>query len=164
MTETTTTPKALQKLEQLVERGKQGKQDAAAKIERYLVEHPELYEAVGNLTAEVKEQLITHIAQEPYARIALTHHISALKTKISGEQPFDAVEGLLIDEVIISYLLLRASDLFLIKHRAYATSTDMRRNAQYSARFTRACTALARYRKMGLTIQINVGAQQVNLA
>ena len=163
MTETTTIPKALQKLEQLVERGKQGEQDAAAKIEHYLVAHPELYEAVDNLTSEVKDQLINHIAQEPYARVALTHHISALKTRI-GEQSTDAVEGLLIDEVIISYLLLRASDLFLIKHRAYATSTDMRRNAQYSARFTRACTALARDRKMGLTIQINVGAQQVNLA
>lgn len=92
------------------------------------------------------------------------HHTNALKAKLVGTDNLDPLESLLVDEVVIAYMLLRASDLLMIRHQHHLTTTDTRKNSQYSARFTRACTALARYRKMGPTIQINVGAQQVNMA
>jgi hypothetical protein len=98
--------------------------------------------------------------------MALSHHVEALKTKLIGNHPIDPLEGLLIDEVVISYMLLRASDLMTIRHQHHLTATDARKNAQFNTRFTRACTALARYRKMDLSIHINLRAEQqvVNMA
>jgi hypothetical protein len=92
--------------------------------------------------------------------MALSHHVEALKTKLVGNHPIDPLESLLIDEVVISYMLLRQSDLMMVRHQHHLTATDTRKNSQHSARFTRACTALAKYRKLDLSIHINLKAEQ----
>lgn len=153
-------PKDIKKLEHLVERGKNGEKEIAASIQEYLQENPEIFDAVGNLTSEVKEQIIQHTTYDNYSRMVLSHHVEALKTKLIGNNPIDPLESLLIDEVVIAYMLLRASDLMMARHQHHLTATDTRKNSQYSSRFTRACTALARYRKMDLSIHINLKAEQ----
>ncbi len=124
MSESQATSKELQKLERLVARGKNGEHKIAGCIQQYLVANPELYEVVGNVSSEVKEQIITHIAQDQYSRVALTHHVEALKAKLCGDSLLDPLESLLVDEVVISYMLLRASDLVMIRHQNHLTATD----------------------------------------
>lgn len=156
----TTTPKEVQRLENIVAKGKNGEREIAISIQEYLQDNPEIYEAVGNLTSEVKEQIINHTVYDDYSKMALSHHVEALKVKLVGDQPLDVLESLLVDEVIIAYMLLRASDLMMVRHQHHLTGTDARKNSQYSTRFTRACGSLAKYRKMSPSIHINLKSEK----
>jgi hypothetical protein len=145
---------------------KPAKKDVAA-LRRFLREHPELWAYVGDLA----EQAILHLIEAMGAKPAMTE---SLKTgykeviKGLGLTTSPPLERLLIQQVVMAWLRLAYVEY------QYTSITDgdqlirrvdhwERRLNAAQRRFLRACSTLARIRKLNLPpIQVNIGQNQIN--
>ena len=145
---------------------KPAKKDVKA-LRNFLREHPELWAFVGDLT----EQAILHLIEKTQGKPGLKE---SLKTgyrqlqKELGMETSPPLERLLIQQVVMAWLRLSYVEYWYTDNTEggelirRVDHWDRRLNAA-QRRFLRACSTLARIRKMNLPpIQVNIGRNQIN--
>jgi len=144
-----------------------------ALLRRAVREHPVLWDVAGDLAKTARDKIIKELSKSPFIREAVGAYKDHMRNEL-GHESAPMLEKLLIDQVVICWLRLyhvellysyvRSTALVTLEHGAYWE----RRLSAAQRRFLRACTTLSRIRKMtGRTpelMQVNIGAQQVNVA
>lgn len=135
-----------------------------------LREHPQLWRVISDLGWHAEQRLIDNLNMPKSAREALRVGLEALKRDL-GTETAAPLERLLIDQIALSWLQLRVVE---IKH-GLNTSRPIgipqadqwdRTLAAAQRRHLRAIESLARVRRLlgPAAVQVNIGAQQVNVA
>lgn len=144
-----------------------------ARLRWALRKAPVVAEIVGNLVTDVREKIITGLTTSRFTNECVKAYVEHIANDL-GHKSAPMLEKLLIDQVVICWLRLYHIDLIYSQAQLGGWMTiDQaafyeRRLSAAQSRFLRACTTLARIRKMaGRTpelMQLNIGAQQVNVA
>ncbi len=139
-------------------------------LRKYLTEHPEVWRVLGDLSEFAYSRLVdATVGDQVGLRESLKAGRLALREEL-GYQEASALERLLIDQIVLCWLRLN--------HVEFSYTAMLRRDTPLSIgdywdrklsaaqrRYLRACETLARVRKLRLpSLQINVGAKQVNVA
>ena len=135
-----------------------------------LEQNPGLWRSVGNVAVRTQHALIQSGAMSSAIRESLKCGIRQLEKEL--RQPGDgALEALLIDQVILSWLRLNFIEhaYTLALKGSFEQSTGEFWDghlAQAQARYLRACEMLARIRKLARpgALQVNIGDRQINVA
>jgi len=130
-------------------------------------------EVYGDLATHVREEIITELTNSRFTWESVRAWVNHIRNEL-GDESAPMLERLLIEQVATCWLRLCQVELTWSKirsHRSVTLAQGAYWNRQLSAaqhRFLRACTTLARVRKMaGRTpelMQVNIGAQQLNVA
>lgn len=138
----------------------------------HLSKSPELFKQVFNLSAAVRNSLITAIAPKPVMKTALTSNVKNMRGELGYDQA-PIIEQMLIDSIVLAWLryqwvehqvteLIGSDSTFELSRHWDRKLTEAQR------RYLRAVEALARVRKMALpALQVNINTengQQVNIA
>ncbi len=144
-----------------------------ALLRRAMREHPVLWDITGDLAKLAREEIITNLTKSAFGRESVRAYVKHVRSEL-GRQSAPMLEKLLMDQVLICWLRLYGTEISYSGIRSSGRLTlDQgahweRRLSAAQRRFLRACTTLARIRKMaGRTpelMQVNIGAQQVNIA
>lgn len=144
-----------------------------AALRRVLREAPVLAEIAGDLAKAAREEIVTGLTTSAFTNESVTAYVDHIANEL-GHKSAPMLEKLLIDQVVICWLRLYQIDMTYSQIRSGGGVTlDQgayyeRRLSAAQRRFLRACTTLARIRKMaGRTpelMQLNIGAQQLNVA
>ena len=144
-----------------------------ALLRRVLYEAPVLSEIAGDLAKKARNAIISELTTSACTRESTQAYVKYIRNKL-GYDSAPMLEELLIEQVIISWLRLYGTEISYSQIRSAGRLTlsqadyDERRLSAAQRRFLQACTTLARIRKMGgrrpELMQLNIGAQQVNVA
>ena len=144
-----------------------------ALLRTYLYGAPLLSSIAGDLAKSARNAIISGLTTSACRRESTEAYVTYIRNEL-GHDSAPMLEKLLIDQVITSWLRVYDIELTYSRIRSKGSvSLHVRAywDRQLSAaqrRFLRACTTLARIRKMaGRTpelMQLNIGAQQVNVA
>lgn len=144
-----------------------------ALLRRIYREAPVLAERAGNLAKLATSIIITELTTSACARESTQVYLKYIRNEL-GYDSAPMLEKLLIEQVVICWLRLYEMEMIYSQIRSGGPvmldqgSYYERRLSAAQRRFLRACTTLARIRKMaGRTpelMQLNIGAQQVNVA
>lgn len=144
-----------------------------SRLRRALRKAPVVAEIVGDLSKDAREEIITGLKTSTFTKESVGAYVDHIANEL-GYESAPMLERLLIDQVVICWLRLYQIDMAYSQIRSGGWLTiDQgvyyeRRLSAAQRRFLRACTTLARIRKMaGRTpelMQLNIGAQQVNVA
>jgi hypothetical protein len=139
-------------------------------VRKMLTETPNLWREVGDLAKLSMVAVLGDSGLNRDKRIMIETGIDDRK-KDFGYKDAPALEKLLIDEIIVCWVVLQEA------HMGYASAQRQgpglpeadyweRRVNAAQARFLRGCETLARVRKLSRpsAMQVNIGAQQVNVA
>jgi hypothetical protein len=151
----------------LLGRAQAGDPRALAEVEQDLDRQPESWGLIARL-AGAEERLIAALAgDDALLAAALRRHLATLREELGGPAAAP-LERLLAERIACCWLALQEADRRAL-HReglslAQATYYD-RRLDRAQRRYLAAIKALAVVRRLGLpAVQLNVAAQQVNLA
>lgn len=150
-----------------VEKPKQGDMNAL----RIMLENtPGLWRAVGDLAQYSMRVVIAGRWLSPSMRVSIDVGIRDIKQDM-GYEDAPALEKMLIDQVIVSWLQLQKTQVNYESVMRNGTSIPNagyweRRLSASHMRYLRACETLARVRKLSRpsAMQVNIGARQVNVA
>jgi len=144
-----------------------------ALLRRAMREHPVLWDIAGDLAKAAREEIITNLTKSAYTRESVRAYVKHVRNEL-GRESAPMLEKLLMDQVVICWLRLYDIEIIYSQIRSSGPVTlDVgayyeHRLSAAQRRFLRACTTLSRIRKMaGRTpelMQLNIGAQQVNVA
>jgi len=165
-------PKSFSTLEALLKRVNTDKpkpKDVRA-FRALLDQNPGLWRSVGNVAVQTQHALIQSGTLSAAVRESLKYGIRQLEEEL--RQPGDgALEALLIDQVILSWLRLNfieSAYTHALKERFEQSTGEFWDGhlAQAQARYLRACEMLARIRKLARpgALQVNIGDRQINVA
>ena len=139
-------------------------------LRKTLTEMPSLWRAAGDLANLSIKMALEGGWLKSGVRISVETGIDDLK-KDFGYKDAPAIEKLLIEQIIVCWVLLQKSQMqYAVAQRRGPALPDAdyweRRVSAANTRFLRASETLARVRKLsGLgVVQVNIGAQQVNVA
>jgi len=132
-------------------------------LQKYMDKHPQLSDITINMTGEIKNKLLFYISNADNNKQneiqdeleQLTRHLENLSEKPT------ILYRLLYEEVLISYLMLRCSDVMYSRHHGSLTSMSLRRSDAAQTRFLRALKALANIQKIPQFLNVNLGTQQI---
>jgi len=151
----------------LIRRAEAGDAAALAEVREKL---PRTWEAYADLVRHAEGAFLTLAAGEnALLRAALTGRLSQLRAELAGPSP-SPVERLLVERVVLCWLAMYYEDAQDAQQGAKAPSWPASLNRQRRAevaqrRFLAAVRTLETVRRLaGPVIQVNVGAQQVNVA
>ena len=133
-----------------------------SEVQKYVDTHPELHHHTRTLTNEIKEKLIFYIAngerdKEEHIRSELEgirSHIDA-----SNEQG-NVLFSLLAEEIALSYLMMRQSDVSQARHHPHLSAQALRRADTAHVRLMRSIRTLASIQKLTPFINVNIGGHQ----
>lgn len=98
-------------LNELVVRANAGDRSALVELRSFLDDHPEVHEAVGNLTRRAEAAWLDLLAADnALVRESVQRELTRLKADLTGEHPA-TLEKLLTDEIAICYLAQRHAQL-----------------------------------------------------
>jgi len=129
---------------------------------------PEAWRVVGDLASQVRLGLVLELNRPASSRESIEHGMRALGQAL-GYNEGPALERLLIDQVVLCWLRMylmegwysqrqeQGGPLAVMEHAEKVLSATQRR-------YLRAIETLARVRKLHITLQINVGEKQINIA
>lgn len=137
-------------------------------LEEAMRDVPELAERLGNLMALVQSELIQKIVSGRSSQVAIAEKLNQQRVEF-GYDESPIWERLIIDNILNCWLRLLWVEYQLGSFMGKPSVRfkeiqhwEQRLNAA-QRRFLRACTSLARIRKMDLPpLQINIAQQQVN--
>lgn len=154
------------RLMKAVDKKRPDKKDVAALI-LALRQNPELWRSLGDMANNAATHLIDTMQAPQSLKLSLQQGWKYLQAELGAESA-TALEKLLIQQVVISWLRLNLVEYsYTTIHQESITLArgdywERRLNAA-QRRFLRACSTLARVRKMDLPpIQVNIAQQQVN--
>ncbi len=142
-------------------------------LRRLLDEKPEIWRSTGTMARRALDNILrTYFQSSLYARETTERRLAELR----GQLGYDAappLEKLLIEQVLVCYLNLYVIEINTAGKLCGSHTTEAglywdKRLTGAQRRFSRACAALARVRRLKLpAVQINVaaeGGQQINVA
>ena len=139
-------------------------------VRKMLTETPNLWREVGDLAKLSMVAVLADSGLNRDKRILIETGIDDRK-KDFGYKDAPAIEKLLIEQIIVCWVLLqKAQVLYAVAQQPGVALPEAdyweRRVSAANTRFLRASETLARVRKLsGLgVVQVNIGAQQVNVA
>jgi hypothetical protein len=164
--------KALQKQEtpdilSLIRRAETGDQAAMTDLRPLINQAPGAWEMAGNLAIRAENSLVNVAAgNDEILRDALRRKLAALKHELGGGTP---LEKLLVERVVACWLHVYYIDALhamrmnnvILQESEYFQRLQERANRQYLL----AIRTLAQVRRLlAPAVQVNIGAQQVNVA
>lgn len=91
-------------LEDLVARANKGDRSALGRLRRFLDQHPEIHETIGDLTRRAEGAwLDLVVGDDVLARESVQRELAGMKAKLTGAHP-TVMEKLLADEITVCYL------------------------------------------------------------
>jgi hypothetical protein len=137
-------------------------------LQQALAALPGFWAQLQDLTKRIEDLLISTVSKDPIIDTALRQANVELRQAL-GYAGAPALEQLLIDQVIVTRLRLQHAELLagqVIKERGAGEAQQLVDQALNGAqaRHLRAIESLARVRKLGITLQVNIatnGGQQV---
>jgi hypothetical protein len=164
--------KALQRREApdiltLVRRAEAGDKGAMTALRPRINRTPGAWEMAGNLAIKAETTLVNVAAgQDEMLREALTRKLAMLKEELAGGTP---LERLLGERVVACWLQVYYTDALYAKRLNDATWAEseyfQRRQERAHRLYLSAIRTLAQVRRLLVpAVQVNIGAQQVNVA
>ena len=140
---------------------------AKADLERlatHLAKHPEEAARLGNLVNQVEVQLIDKFKHSKLQWLTLSDYTLEMRAKM-GYKDASFIERGLIDHVVLCWLRLHTCELEY-EQCTKGVSLPMalyweKKLSAHQRRYLRAVETLARIRKLGISVQINIGDKQV---
>lgn len=142
-------------------------------LRKVLRENDVFRELYGDLARDARHKIIREVTKSRFTWESVRAWVNHIRGEL-GYESAPMLEKLLIEEVVIRWLRLYERELTYSRIRSHGAMTRVQQaywDRQLSAaqhRFLRACTTLARIRKMTRRtpelMQLNIGAQQLNVA
>ena len=84
-----------------------------AEVQRYLDTHPALPQYTRNLTHEIQDKILFHLANGDKAQEAqIREEVNGIRAQIDAlHEPGNVLFSLLGEEIVLSYLMLRQCDI-----------------------------------------------------
>jgi hypothetical protein len=135
-----------------------------AEVQRYLDSHPALPQYTRNLTHEIKEKIIFHLANGDTAQAAqIRGEVEALQAHIApAHEPGNMLMTLLAEEITLSYLMMRQCDISHARNYGQTSTQALRRADSAHVRLMRTIRTLASIQKLTPFINVNLGQQIVH--
>ena len=159
------TPEAVQTL---LQKAEQGDRTVLPALRAYMDLAPGVWAQRGDLAQVMQQTLIGLVArnnlvvQENVAR-----KCAALTQELAGPAP-SPVERLLVERVVLCWLHLHYAEALRLQLKEVTFQQEefhQRRMSKMQARYLAAIRTLAQVRRLGApAMQVNIGAQQVNVA
>jgi hypothetical protein len=145
------TPEGLGRLQQLLDRTRQGDASALPALGMALEAHPELWQQYGDLAAQAEAAWIELISgPDLFLRDSLYRKMGQLRTELSGPSP-TPLERLLVSRVVACWLQVHYSDTIAAQLRDAGPArhtTAIRRQSWAQQRYLQAIRSLATVRKL----------------
>src|SRR5215510_9978208 len=132
-----------------------------AEVQRYLDTHPALPQYTRNLTNEIQEKIIFHLAHGDSTQQAqIRGEVEALQAHIAtANEPGNILIALLGEELVLGYLMLRQCDVSSSRSYGQTSTQALRRADTAHVRFMRTIRTLASIQRLPL-INISIGGTQ----
>ena len=151
----------------LVLRAEKGDQRALATVRVIFDESPGYWEAFGNLTTMAENVLVKAVAGDAALfQEAIRRQVETLKADLAGPTP-SPLERLLIKRVAVCWLQMHDADARDARRASQLDVArgdyDQRRQDRAHKRYLSAIRTLLQIQRLPITsVQVNIGAQQVN--
>ena len=133
-------------------------------LQEYMDHHPQIAEMTLGMTDEVKNKLIFYMSSADQSKqSAIQEELEELRRQLDilSEKP-TILHTLLAEEVLISYLMLRCSDVMYSRHHAHVSTLGLRKMDMAQIRFLRALKTLANiHQRLPQIVNVNLGTQQI---
>ena len=151
----------LEALVQAAEVHRQGQK--TAEVQRYLDTHPALPQYTRNLTHEIQDKILFHLANGDTAQEAqIREEVNGIRAQIDAlNEPGNILFSLLGEEIVLSYLMLRQCDISSARTFGQTSTQALRRADSASVRLMRSLRTLASIQKLTPFINLNWGTQQI---
>jgi len=133
-------------------------------LQEYLDKHPQLSAITLNMTEEIKQRLVLYIGNaDKKAQETLQGELDELGRHLANlsEKP-NILHQLLCEEILLSYLMMRCSDVMYTRHHGSLTSMALRKSDAAHVRLMRSIRTLASIQKLTPFINVNLGQQIVH--
>jgi hypothetical protein len=163
---------ALKKLQDLMAKVDRDKPDPKAlqQFRSMLDTKPQVVRALCNLAQENADKVLKTIASGTLAFEAVTRDMRLMREDM-GYTTAPELERTLIDHVVLCWLRLQRAELAYTQVFGATVTLEQARHWERKltaaqTRYLRACETLARVRRLSRStpLQVNIGAQQVNVA
>jgi hypothetical protein len=130
-------------------------------VQGYLDSHPVLPQYTRNLTNEIKEKIIFHLASGDKAQEAqIRGEVEALQAHIAtANEPSNMLIALLGEELVLGYLMLRQCDISTARNYGQTSTQALRRADTAHVRLMRTIRTLASIQRLPF-INVNIGGTQ----
>jgi len=136
-------------------------------LKNYIDQHPQLSDLTMSMTDEVKKKLLFYVGNaDQRTQETLQGELDELRRHLQNvsEKP-TILHYLLCEEVLVSYLMLRCSDVMYSRHHGSLTSMALRRSDASHVRLMRSIRTLASVQRLVPCINVNIGGtQQIAMA
>ena len=134
-----------------------------AEVQRYLDTHPALPQYTRNLTHEIQDKILFHLANGDKAQEAqIREEVNVIRAQIDAlHEPGNMLFSLLGEEIVLSYLMLRQCDVSSSRNYGQTSTQHLRRSDAASVRLMRSIRTLASIQKLTPFINLNLGTQQI---
>ena len=134
-------------------------------LQVFLDKHPQLSAITLNMTEEIKQRLVMYIGNaDKKTQEVLQGELDELGRHLAtlSEKP-NILHQLLCEEILLSYLMLRCSDVMYSRHHANVSTLGLRKMDMAQTRFLRALKTLANiHQRLPQIVNVNLGQQIVN--
>ena len=133
-------------------------------LQEYLDKHPQIAEITLGMTEEVKNKLIFYMSNaDKKTQEVLQGELDELGRHLAtlSEKP-NILHQLLCEEILISYLMMRCSDVMYTRHHGSLTSIALRKSDAAHVRLMRSIRTLGSIQKLTPFINVNLGQQIVH--
>jgi len=133
-----------------------------ADVQRYLDTHPELPQYTRNLTHEIQDKMLFHLANGDTTQEArLRGEVDGIRAQIDAlHAPGNMLFSLLGEEIVLSYLMLRQCDISASRNYGQTSTQHVRRADSVHVRLMRSIRTLASIQKLTPFINVNIGGNQ----
>ena len=136
-----------------------------AEVQQYITTHPELPQYTRNLTHEIQEKILFHLANGDRAQEAqIREEVNVIRSQIDAlHEPGNMLFSLLGEEIVLSYLMLRQCDISSARNYGQTSSQQLRRADTAHVRLMRTIRTLVSIQKLSPPIiNVNLGQQIVH--
>ena len=127
-------------------------------LKNYIDQHPQLSDLTMSMTDEVKKKLLFYVGNaDQKTQETLQGELDELRGHLANvsEKP-TILHYLLCEEVLVSYLMLRCSDVMYSRHHGSLTSMALRRSDASHVRLMRSIRTLASVQRLVPFINVNI--------
>src|SRR5215813_13428646 len=121
-----------------------------AEVHRYLDSHPALPQYTRNLTHEIQDKILFHLANGDKAQEAqIREEVNVIRSQIDAlHEPGNMLFSLLGEEIVLSYLMLRQCDISAARQYGQTSTQALRRADTASVRLMRSIRTLASIQRL----------------
>lgn len=139
---------------------------AVAKLAEHLARHPDIAALLGDLAEMTQRTIIDRSFTQPSVRTAITVRLESMRAELGYDTSSSELEKSLIRHLLLCWLRLFDCELRYQATMQGGPSMEEGRfwEQKLSAnqkRYLRACESLAKVRRLGVKIQVNVANQQI---